>query len=236
MNQLKFSLGPYEVFSSIVGGIPLLIAGCLIYSPFESVPDLLPLMRANLSVPIAIATLAFSYVMGGAIQGLSWRYFVLVCKLFGQNHRYFGNAIQEKNDLLLKQNTAKALNSQAPDFEEKIVLALRSKIGIPKQSNWMNARIMSYLRERNKQSTLGAIERYTAQHIMYRTWSLGFCAITLVVFINPFRISAFTLEQWLLPVVTLFFAYATFFQALRHQRWRNREIILGFYFAETERR
>ena len=36
MDQFKFSLGPFELFSSIVGGVPLLIAGCLLYSPIES--------------------------------------------------------------------------------------------------------------------------------------------------------------------------------------------------------
>lgn len=154
----------------------------------------------NLSLPVAIALLALSHLIGGAIQDMSWRYFLFVCDLFGQNYRYFGGTLQKKNSALLKQGDLSVLDSQPLDFEEKIVLTLRSKIGIPEQTRWMDARIMSYLRERNRQSALNAIEHYTAQHIMYRTWSLGFCAIALIVFINPFRPDTFTLEQWLLPV------------------------------------
>lgn len=230
MNQLKFSLGPFELFASIIGGIPLLLAGVLLYHPVSGLHELVPIVQHNSSLAIAPAVLFVSFILGGTFQGITWNYFKALCKIFKQNHLYFGNRLQDKNKQLRPQASA---SSPALDFEDRLVLLLREKLGMPPQSSWLDTRLTAYLREHNKHSTLSVADRYLSTHIMYRTWSFGFCVLSGVLMLNLFRAPTRPLELWLLPTGALFFAYLTFFQALSFKRWNSGELLLGFYFAAS---
>ncbi|MEM9088925.1 MAG: hypothetical protein AAGC93_09295, partial [Cyanobacteria bacterium P01_F01_bin.53] len=174
MNQLKFSLGPFELFASIIGGIPLLFAGFLLYHPVSGLHELVPIVQHNSSLAIAPAVLFMSYILGGTLQGITWSYFKALCKLFKQNFLYFGNQLQDKNKQLLSQVPA---NLPTLDFEDRLVLLVREKIGMPSKSSWLDTRLAAYLREHGKQATLSVAELHLATHIMYRTWSFGFCLL-----------------------------------------------------------
>lgn len=231
MNQLKFSLGPFELFAAIIGGIPLLLAAFLLYQPVDGLQDLMPVIKGSASWAIAPPVLFASYVLGGTFQGITWRYFTLLCKLFNQSYLYFGDMFEAKSKQLPSE-----LSSISPglSFEDRLVLLVREKIGIPAQLSWLDTRLTAYLQEYEKQTILSNAERHLATHIMYRTWSFGFCWLSVVLTLNLFRSTATTLELWLLPVGALLFAYLTFFQSLQFKRWNNRTLLLGFYFAASE--
>ncbi len=215
-----------------MGGIPLFFACFLLYHPIGSLQNLVPIVRQNASVAIAFVILFFSYVLGGVAQSPSWRYFLLLCQLFRQDFNYFShNSIQASNKRLLQSGIPFSLD--ALSFEDRLVVLLHKELDIQQETGWMANRLKAYLRERDKQAVLNDSERYLATHIMYRTWSLGFFAMSAVLFFNLFRVSSVTLELWLLPWGAIAFAFITFYNAVKFKRWHSRELLLGFYFAAT---
>ena len=57
MEQLKNSLGPYELFAAIIGGSPFILAGILIYHPVESLAELVPVIQGSGTVAISLTNL-----------------------------------------------------------------------------------------------------------------------------------------------------------------------------------
>jgi len=65
MDQPKFSIGPYELFSSIIAGVPLLLAVVLIYRPISGLRDLIPTIRDSSTIPVAVTFILTVYILGG---------------------------------------------------------------------------------------------------------------------------------------------------------------------------
>lgn len=239
MDQLKFSLGPYELFSAILGGIPLLLAIFLFYNPVSSLETLVPIVQNNSSVAIATVILFLSYILGGAVQGITWQYFERLCIIFSQDFRNFGRVFKQKSTLPVVQSAQGGdrptgqTQDDTLDFDQSLETLLRTNIGDPADYRFLEARVIAYLREHKKQASLNAAELHLANHIMYRSWSLGFCLIGIVLLINLFRTPTHPFEQWVLPIAAFTLAYLTFCRALRFKRWNLRDLLLGFYFAAS---
>ena len=227
MEQLKYSLGPFELFAAIVGGSPFVLAGFLIYNPVDSFADLVPVIQNNGTVAIALTLLFLSYIIGGTIQGLSWQYFLLLCRLLKRNYFYFGNQLIERSQSLSQH---KHNDSRNLEFEDRLVLKLQEEVGIPKKINWMDNRLKAYLRERNSPA-VGAADTYVASHIMYRNLSLGCLFLCGVSFIGSIR--AMSLELLMVTPLIGYLAYLMFLRSVSFKKWQNRTLILGFYFAAT---
>ncbi|MEM9264657.1 MAG: hypothetical protein AAGA46_03960 [Cyanobacteria bacterium P01_F01_bin.13] len=228
MEQLKYSLGPFELFAAIVGGSPFILAGFLLYNPVGSLADLVPIIHSSGTVAISLTILFLSYIIGGTVQGLSWLYFLRLCKLFRRQYTYFGTQLIDR-DHALKQLSPH--QPQTLEFEDALVLKLREKIGIPKKSSWMDDRLKAYLRERNSPS-VAAADTYIASHIMYRNLSLGCLLLCVVSFANSIRLSS--LEPLLVCPFVAYIAYLMFLRAVSFKKWQNRTLILGFYYAATK--
>ncbi|MGD1949615.1 MAG: hypothetical protein ACFB14_08215 [Leptolyngbyaceae cyanobacterium] len=228
MEQLKYSLGPFELFAAIVGGSPFILAGFLIYNPVASVVDLVPVIQSSGTVAISLTLIFLSYIIGGTIQGLSWRYFLFLCRLLKKDYFYFGNQLTERFQTL---NKPEFNDSKTLEFEDRLVIKLQEKIGIPKKMNWMDNRLKAYLRERNSPA-VGAADTYVASHIMYRILSLGCLVLCGVSFMNSIRVMS--LELLLLTPLTGYLAYLMFLRSVSFKKWQNRTLILGFYFAATQ--
>ena len=243
MDQLKFSLGPYELFSSILGGMPLLFAIFLFYSPVSSLEALIPIVQKNSSVAIATTLLFISYILGGAVQDITWKYFERLCLIFNHDFRSFGRVFKQKSTLPLPQSAQESAqegdrltlqtNENTLNFDQALEALLRAKIGDPTDYRFLEFRIIAYLREHKKQASLSAAELHMANHIMYRSWSFGFCLLGIVLLINLFRTPTHPFEQWMLPIASFTLTYLTFFRALRFKRWNFRELLLGSYFAAS---
>lgn len=230
MEQLKFALGPYKIFASTVGGSPLVLGIFLVCNPSNNLQDVFLAIKNNLSIPVVLLVVFFSYILGGSIQGITWRYFLFFCKIFRRDYNYFGNMISEKNALLTQTSEIQA--PSVLEFEDKLVLLLREKTGIPKNLDWLNARLTAYLKERSSQAVITA-ESYLANHIMYRNMSFGFLLLPIVLLVNLLRTRSFTFEQPMLILLFLLISYMTFFRSLSFKRWHNRELLLGFYFSAS---
>ncbi|NJM96838.1 MAG: hypothetical protein HC800_06295 [Phormidesmis sp. RL_2_1] len=232
MEQFKFALGPYEIFASVIGGSPLVLAIFLICNPSNNLQNVFLMIKNNLSIPLVLLAAFLSYILGGSIQGVTWRYFLFFCKFFHRDYNYFGNMISERNALLTQGVEIQA--SSALEFEDKLVLLLREKVGIPKNLDWLNSRLTAYLKERSSQAVITA-ESYLANHIMYRNMSFGFLTLSIVLLVNLPRTQLFIFEQLVLILVSLLISYMTFFRSLSFKKWHNRELLLGFYFSASNR-
>ena len=228
MEQLKYSLGPFELFAAIVGGSPFILTGFLIYNPVSSFADLVPVIRNSGTVAIALTILFLSYIIGGTIQGLSWKYFLCLCKLFRCDYMYFGTQLTDRDQALQKMTPDQ---SYSLEFEDRLVMQLREKIGIPKKLDWMDSRLKAYLRERNSPS-VAAADTLIASHIMYRNLSLGCLLLLIVNLVNSVRLSS--LELLLIAPLIGYIAYLMFLRAVSFKKWQNRTLLLGFYFAATQ--
>ena len=227
MEQLKYSLGPFELFSAIIGGSPLILAGLLFYNTVESLAALIPMIQNSGSVAILITVLFLSYLIGGTIQGLSWLYFLRLCKLFQKDYFYYGNLLRNRQQPLKHHGPGQ---QHFPEFEERMVGQLRDKVGIPQKLDWMDSRLKAFLRERNSPS-VAAAETLIASHIMYRNLSLGCLVLGIVNLINGIRLRA--IEPVLIGCLVGYTAYLMFLRSLSFKRWHNRTLILGFYFLVT---
>lgn len=230
MDQLKFTLGPYEFFASIIGGSPLFVALLLLFNPVASPQDLFLIFKNNLSTSTALMSAFVSYILGGGIQGISWRYFLALCRLFKRSYYYFGDMIPQKHRILPRNATEIA--DLELEFEDRLVLLLRDKTGIPNKINWLDARLTSYLKEHGSQASATA-ELHLVNHIMYRNLSLGFLILGLTFLFNILRVQSFILEQSILTLLLLSLSYTMFFRSLSFKKWHNRELLLGFYFSST---
>ncbi len=114
------------------------------------------------------------------------------------------------------------------DFEDRLAVLLLKKIGSIENLSHLDARLASYLRIYAHQTILVA-ESYSAQHIMYRGLSFGFLLLALALAGNVFRMPSITLEQIMLPFISLVLCLAAFRRAVSFRRWRYREILLSFY-------
>ena len=232
MDFFKFVLGPYEFFSSIIGGIPLVLAIFLLYNPAISVQELILTLQTDFSIQFLIVLFFFSYLLAGLIQGITWKLFLALCDVFGQSYHYF------KDELILERaQSLQAMGSDLDlhrlDFEDKLVLLLREKVGIPKNIGWIYSRLHAYLKENNRPSVVTA-DLYQATHIMYRNISCGFLLISLVILLNLIRVRALVFEQLILSVMFALLAYVAFVRSASFKRWYSREVILGFYFAACQ--
>ncbi|HEY9645606.1 MAG TPA: hypothetical protein V6C88_04505 [Chroococcidiopsis sp.] len=242
MEQLKSALGPFELFASIVGGAPLAIAVCLIFNPAYTPYDLTLLVQNNLSGTAVLLLLFLSYILGGAIQGVTWRYFLALCKFFNHDYHYFRAELFKRSPAINSANSAANPTSiqtsetdattdrPALEFEDKLVLLLREQMGMPKNIDWLDARLAAYLKAHDKASVTAA-ESHMANHIMYRNLSFGCVVLSAVMVINLFRAQSLTFEQPVLTLLLLGLAYVTFFRSVSFKRWHQRDVVLGFYFT-----
>lgn len=228
MKNFNFTLGPYEIFASAIGGVPLILTIFLIYNPSINSQDVFLTISKNLTLPTVFLTAFLSYILGNLIQGITWKYFLLLCSVFHQDYSYFGSMILDKNNTLPKDRNLEAASDL--DFEDSLVFLLREKIGILKKIDWLNPRLAAYLKERNSPS-IATVESYLANHIMHRNMSFGFLLLPIVLFINLLRTQNFTFEQPILAASFLFISYLTFFRSFSFKKWQNRELLFGFYFS-----
>ena len=232
MDFFKFVLGPYEFFSSIIGGIPLVLAIFLLYNPAISVQELILTLQTDFSIQFLVVLFFFSYLLAGLIQGITWKLFLALCDVFGQSYHYFKDELILERDQSL-QAMGRDLDLHRLDFEDKLVLLLREKVGIPKNIGWIYSRLHAYLKENNRPSVVTA-DLYQATHIMYRNIFCGFLLISLVILLNLIRVRAFIFEQLALSVLFVLLAYVAFLRSASFKRWYSREVILGFYFAACQ--
>ncbi len=226
MDQLKFSLGPYELFSSILAGAPQLLCLLLLYRPISGMAELLPIIKDNSSFSIAATIILSCYLLGSLSSGITWNYFLFLCWLFGVDYSYFGKVVLQKM-AEIKSNPER-MSAESLDFEERLAVLLLKKIGSIEALGMLDARLIPYLRLHSL-PTISVVETYLAQHIMLRALSFGFLLLTIVLAINIFRVPVFRFEQILMLLGAFLISLLAFRRSISFRKWRYREILLTFY-------
>ncbi|MBD2111074.1 MULTISPECIES: hypothetical protein [Cyanophyceae] len=234
MDLFKFALGPYEFFAAILGGVPLVLAIFLLYNPATSVQDFAGLIPTSISLQVLIALAFASYLLGGLAQGVTWKFFLALCNLSKREFHYFPAEILLNRGEWL-QGLAKDTDPKTLDFENRLVLLLHDRVGMPKTMNHLYSRVCSYLKENNRPSLVTA-DLYQATHIMYRNLSFGLLILGGVFWVNIFRVGAASFEQVALFLGALVLSYIAFVRSVSFKRWHAREVLLGFYFAACDKR
>jgi hypothetical protein len=240
MDAFKFTLGPYELFASTIGGVPLVVVVYLLCNPAIALQGASSIFQGNFSIQMVIAFALVSYILGGIVQSVTWRYFLFLCKLFKRDYRYFGSLLQDKAKTIRAHSEAsaetlesKTASSTTLELEDKLVLLIQGKVGIPKKINWLIPRLESYLKEHNRPSIVTA-ESHQATHIMYRNLSFGLMLLGVTIFINLFRARLPAFETMALSLLSIGLSFIAFFRSLSFKKWHEREILLGFYFFACE--
>jgi len=230
MDQPKFSIGPYELFSSIIAGVPLLLTVALIYQPISGVRDLIPAIKDASSFPVGAALILTTYILGGLSSFATWQYFLLLCRVFKMDYSHLGNRVLRKMAKI--KPDMDGLSVESLEFEERLSVLLLKKVGMIESLNHLDAQLTPYLRLHAPPSALVA-ESYMALHIMYRGLSFGFLTLALALMANPFRTPSVSFEQIMPPLISLVLCLAAFRRAVSFRRWRYREILLVFYHLAT---
>src|SRR5262245_34068356 len=144
MDQFKFSIGPFELFSSTLAGTPILFAIFLLYQPIVSLRNIIPMIRDNSMISIFVTLVIISYLLGGLCTVITWRYFLYICKIFKIDYSYLGMRIIEK--MKKTKEVPTDLRIEALDFEDRLIYLLIQKIGPVKRLSLLDARLISYLR------------------------------------------------------------------------------------------
>jgi hypothetical protein len=228
MEQLKFSIGPYELFSSVIAGIPLLLAGFMLYHPISSLRDLVPIIVANSSWSIFLTLGLLSYILSGMVQGVTWRFFKALCRVFKVDYGHIGNVVIDRMNRMARDQGKHPAEIVPKEFEDRLALLLLNRIGDPKKLSSVDERLMPYVRKYDSQSAAVA-ESYMAIHIMYRNLSFGFLVLALAFVVNFFRIKGNIFEQSALPLLCLASSYLSIERSAAFKGWRLREILLSFY-------
>src|SRR5262245_27158093 len=96
MDQRNFSIGPYQLISSIIAGAPLLLTGIIIYQPISGARYLILTIKDASSIPVAVTLILSAYILGGLSSIVTWRYFLLLCRVFKMDYSYLGNVVLTK--------------------------------------------------------------------------------------------------------------------------------------------
>ena len=156
---------------------------------------------------------------------------MILCQIFRQDYRYFGNMIEDKNKSI--KDIDETTDVKTLDFEDKLILLLREKIGIPKKISWMSARLTSYLKEHNRPSLITA-ESFQATHIMYRNISFGSLILSITILVNLFKVGQFSFYSLSFIILSIGLSLIAFLRSISFKKWHEREILLGFYFAAID--
>lgn len=222
MERPQIQLGPFEVFSAAVGGIPTVAAGSLIYFPSVSAHDLFAQFIGASSLTSALLTLLLCYVAGVAMSGPSWRYFVHSCSLLSADYRY------------LRDGALDDVGGADDPIAEALVPMVTAKFGSPSTSSKLDGRVWAYMTEHGRMEVIKQAEVHQAMHIMARNLSVGFLFLAVALAINATTSSSWSFSTALAISGSLTIVFTTLMRAVSFKKWHNRGLLLGFYFAETE--
>ncbi len=228
MESIKSSIGPFEIFSSFISGIPIVFSFYLIFIPgakLELNELILKATFSNLTLIIIIC-----YLIGGSISGISYKYLKLCAKILRKDHLAIEKSFLENIDnIKTKYSKDEFLEMY---LEDRIAHLVKVHIGISKLS-WVNDRLLPYIQKKDFKSAQKA-QNHVAISIMYRNLSLGFLILTISIIIFLILNKAYGSLYYIFPVLSLVFSYLAINQAISFRHWWSRDVLLSFYYLNID--
>lgn len=229
MDQFKFSLGPYELFSSIISGVPLLVAIYLGFSGDFSV-ELEPLSwLGEVSFAAFITVAVLSYFTGAVMSGFSFKYFKMLSGIVKEDYR------KTERKLLKELSTVAVSNSSLEDehFETRLAYMVKKQLG-DTPYRWVCPRLMPYLRKHAPH--LGAhADQLMAQKIMLRNISFGFFVLAITLLVKVLVFDYGFVQLYIVSLICFYVAFFSFKRALTFRGWWARDILYSFYHVVYEK-
>jgi hypothetical protein len=230
MNNFKYNLGPFEIFSNLLSGLFLMAGLCIIILPKSDFQELFSLFQSISVMPNLIVIIITGYIVGAGIGGFSYKYLKIACKIFRCDYISMENHLLK--DINENQNKLTLTEFLELSFEKRLSYLVNQHVTFPKLSH-VNDYLLPFLREKCENVAIKS-ETFIASSIMYRNLSLGFL-VTAIGLISCIIFSEAELFTFLITTaVCIGFAILLFFRSLKFKEWWSREILLGFYYKNLE--
>ena len=224
METFKYSIGPFEIFSSFISGIPIVFASYLLFIPKAKLSLDTLILKATFSNLMLLIILC--YLVGGVISGISYPYFKIFSKILKRDYLLIEKSFLRNIDKVRNEYSKEEFNELI--LEDRIAYLTKIYIGTCKLS-WVNDRILPYIRLKNWAMAQNA-QNHIAFNIMYRNLSFGFLILTISILIFLFFNKAFTFFNIIFPILTFVISLLAISRALTFRLWYSREILLTFYY------
>jgi len=224
MESIKNSIGPFEIFSSFISGIPIVFSFYLLFIPGAKLELNELILKATFSNLMLIIIIC--YLIGGSVSGISYKFLKLFSKLLRKDHLAIEKSFLENiNDIKTKYSKDEFLEMK---LEDRIAHLVKIHIGISKLS-WVNDRLLPYIQKKEFQLAQKA-QNHVAISIMYRNLSLGFLILTFSIITFLFLNKTYASLYYIFPILSLVFSYLAINQAISFRHWWARDVLLGFYY------
>jgi hypothetical protein len=226
MDQLKFSLGPREIFSMLFSGIPLLLGIYVLMTPTNELSNVDLNALNNISITSFLAIIIASSILGGLISGITWNYFKIISKIFRIDYSKLEKKLLESFDEIninIKKEEFLNLN-----YNKRLTYMIKQHIGPETKEPWANFRFLPYIREFGG-SLINTIDYHNATHIMYRNLSFGFLIVIVTSIIRLLTSPSIFYIYLSIASVALILSIVAFLRAIVHRHWWVREGLNGFY-------
>jgi hypothetical protein len=230
MDNFKYNLGPFEMFSNLLSGIFILAGICIIIFPKSDFHQLFNMFSTIPLMPNLIIYIILSYILGAGIGGVSYAYLKFLCKVFRQDYISMENTLlKDLNDLKVK---IKIEDFYDLPFEKRLAYMVNQYIALPKLSH-VNDYLLPYLRDRCS-NVAAKSDTFISSSIMNRNLSFGFL-VAAFGFLSCIIFSESTWITFLIVIlICLMLAVFFFFRSLKFKEWWSREVLLGFYYKNIE--
>ena len=225
MDYFKNSFSPYELFSSLISGIPILFCLFLLFTPARELQVYdLGKVRDLFSISTLLIFIAGA-IISGSISGLTFRYFKIMCKIFKKDYQFLEKKLfRNFDDIGVLVDKEKFLNMS---YDDRLSYIVKQHIGTTTYPA-SNFRLLPYIRQFGG-PLMNQIESYIAFHIMFRNISFGFLLLTLISIGLLFYWKSAIYIYVLLAIIALPLSILSFLRSVVLRQWWVREGLNGFY-------
>jgi hypothetical protein len=179
----------------------------------------------DLSLLSTFSILITSLIIGGAVSGVSFGYFKLMCRLFRKDYVSLEKKIFKNFDEI--ESVIGREDFVTMDYDNRLSYMMKQHIG-PTQYPAANFRFLPYIRQFGG-AIANQIDTYMAMHTMYRDISLG-CLFLSVVSLGSFLYwrDAFAAYGTII-LLSMPLSILSFLRSVTLRQWWVREGINGFY-------
>lgn len=227
MEQAKVLITPFELFSSTIGGITIVVAAILLYKGISDIHVLHSFIHQSIDIKNLVLLIFMSFLFGGLSAGITYKIYKKISSLLKMNNKYYD--ISREN--IIKFNEIDDLSKK--DF---LLLSHVDKIGylLSRRVNNIESFYKSiistipYIRQHDIYA-VRLIEHNLAQHIMYRGLFFGFSLMGGAILFNMIKFSSYNYDSFLFFALTIIASILSFYKCANFLKWHRREIMNSFY-------
>jgi len=225
MDYFKYAFSPYQLFSSLISGVPILFCLFLLFTPAAELQAYnLGKVKDLFSISTLLLFIA-STIVGGSISGLTFGYFKILCKIFRKDYKFLEKKLLQNFDTIdVLVGKEEFLNM---NYDDRLSYIVKQHIG-PTPYPAANFRLLPYIRQFGG-PLMNQIESYVAFHIMYRNLSFGFLLVAFISIGLLFYWKSAGYIYISIAIIALPLSMLSFLRSVVLRQWWVREGLNGFF-------